>query len=363
MARKRTMTYAYSAVTAAGIVFLSVVVCSTPTVIHSQGLSEAERLDRCHNNKVRLDELQAQSAAIEKQIAGIWSDEKIARTRTQLVAIRQLRGDERQLSWFVMRGSTLESILREHNLMSRWSSCLKANWRPSEFDQYNVQAKQTCLTDLESRLGRKIDAAVKDQGRRSELEKQKADLERQMHNHRVNLSALGCKEAADSPSANLNEPLRIDQKTPQELQKILEESSGERQPEQKTTKPVTREKPPEQKSSTAATRTGTPDCQVIKNNISGFEKELKQLDKNYTNEMRSLLSNEARASFDNCVFYTESMQPKPPSPTDYCLNEVIRDPNLGGSWEYRRDMLKRHKAELEAKIKTERTKLQSLKCP
>lgn len=317
--------------------FLLLILCG---VAQGQELTEQQRQERCQNNTNRIAELRKQSKQLDEEILNFWSDEKIARARSAQVAIRRVRANPPQ------KGESVPEAI--YGVLHAFPE-LNVEW--DAFDSINDR-----LEGMDRRLSEEIALAKSQLPRRVELEKQKVELERQIQEHRVNLSALRCDELkAGEPKINPNEPVRIDDKTPEELQKILEEGAKTQggQPQTKTQPP-----PAEQQEQSA-------DCQNTKNHIAELEKELLQVEKALASDLNSVLrERNLEQSWKNCVFFAESMEPKPPSVEDFCLKEMEKQTGekISVPMSAERTKLQQRKIAIEQELRTLRSKLAKLPC-
>ena len=155
----------------------------------AQDLTEAQKQERCENNKKRLTELEGQLRAVKADLSKSMSEEEMDDTR-----------DKRD---FVIKVSKV--------FFKKTAAANKVNWKRinvigAEYNfRFNDCINDTrndvlfCLQLLENLIRDKIDMAGS--VNRGEMLTQKADVEKQIASHRTNLIALGC----DKINKNSNE--------------------------------------------------------------------------------------------------------------------------------------------------------------
>ena len=156
----------------------------------AQDLTDAQKQERCENNKKRLTELEGQLRAVKADLSKTMSEEEMDDTR-----------DKRDFLIKFIRGYLGESYWKNT------AAVINANWKRINvigaeynfsFDgcvkkaeaKFETLPELDCLNDLERLIRHKIDMAGS--VNRGELLIQKADIEKQIASHRTNLIALGC---------------------------------------------------------------------------------------------------------------------------------------------------------------------------
>jgi hypothetical protein len=158
-----------------------------PGTAHSQDLTDEQKLERCQNNKNRIVELETQLRVINAELSQSMEPKEIENARDKMIFMKRIRA----LEFIDLSKEKLDSIKRiskEYYDNEAYLACepYYSNTYPSHpiFNQ--------CIRDLENIIGRKIDKGVSLLSKKTELTTNKADIEKQISDHRTNLIALGC---------------------------------------------------------------------------------------------------------------------------------------------------------------------------
>ncbi len=143
---------------------------------HAQ-LSDAEKQERCKNNKIRIADLEAQIQGIDADLSFSMGEKQLEDTRTQLVYIKSIRYGKAK-----MDAVKFNRISANHNF--NLQDCIDAA-RGSNRDPYG-----TCLANLEKKIAAKIDKSLS--YNRPRLLAQKEEVNKQLEAYRNNLKSLGC---------------------------------------------------------------------------------------------------------------------------------------------------------------------------
>lgn len=149
-----------------------------PVTAHSQDLTAEQRQERCQNNKNRIAELEKQLASVNAELSNAWTQKEIDTARTQMFFVRKMKrpGGKDASEW-----AKYDKIAAQYHFDDGECQESIAD-APSKIE--------TCITELEYIIGKKIDKATS-LNRPGLLAKQK-EIEKQISNHRTNLIALGC---------------------------------------------------------------------------------------------------------------------------------------------------------------------------
>ena len=138
----------------------------------AQDLTDAQRLERCQNNKNRLAELETQLRVIDAELSKTWSKKEIEDARENMVFVRSFGQKSRP-----------EDVKKIDRIAAIYN--------------FVVDGKgSSYLVQLENEIGKKIDKAVSLQNKRPELLNKKNEIDKQIASHRNNIIALGCDKAS-----------------------------------------------------------------------------------------------------------------------------------------------------------------------
>ena len=165
------------------------------TAIEAQDISEAQRLERCQNNKNRLAGLEKQLQITNAELSQAWSDKEIENARDKIIRIRFIK---KYYTEFEGGIKELELIQAQYNPAANYCFSLP--------ELLKLDAINNCINELEKTIFKKIDKAMALKSKRPQLINNKRSIEKQISNHRTNLIALRC----DAASVNTN----LDCKTP-----------------------------------------------------------------------------------------------------------------------------------------------------
>jgi hypothetical protein len=144
-------------------------------------VSEADRLQRCENNRSALAQLQERSRQL-------WSDERIARTQAAVVALARLRNQidaAKSITWDpVYSGQELQA---QSEIIAGFRHSIAEIGR--SFDTYCLVGDTDCVDGIPGHLTRELEQAVARRG-------EGPQIARQIALHETNLRALGCDEVA-----------------------------------------------------------------------------------------------------------------------------------------------------------------------
>ena len=153
-----------------------------------QDLSEAQRRERCENNRNYLADYDRQLDAIEAKLNLTMSDEELARTRANRDFVWNVvqKGHNRNVAVREEQVAKLEelSTLYEYDLHKQCPKGLKA---------YN----SNCLAGLFDVIGLRIKTAEQANSQRDELYEKRKQLQRQRAVHQSRLDELGCGQTSE----------------------------------------------------------------------------------------------------------------------------------------------------------------------
>jgi len=154
---------------------------------NAQDLPEAQRLERCQNNKNRLAELETQLKVVSAELSQIWSKKEIEDKRDKMVFVKKLLSFNKGYPEEEEK-KKLDRIGVQYGFKSK--DCHEGTyWYFS------------CLAELVELIAGKIDKAVPLQNKRPVLVNKKNEIEKQMASHRTNIIALGCNGEASNNSS------------------------------------------------------------------------------------------------------------------------------------------------------------------
>ena len=167
----------------------------SPVYATGQDLSEAQRRERCENNRKYLAGYDRQLEAIEAKLKWTMSDEEFARARVHekflynlldlnvpaAVAAPPREVEEEQVAKLKELSSLYE--LDEQKYCPRGLKAYYSERRTSHSE---------CLWQLADAIGRRISTAERANYERDELNKQRTQLQRQRAVHQSRLDELGC---------------------------------------------------------------------------------------------------------------------------------------------------------------------------
>jgi hypothetical protein len=137
---------------------------------HSQDLTEAQKQERCQNNKNKIAELEAQVRVIDADMSQAMEPKEIENARKEMIFVRKMINSSKEPSkddW-----NTIHRIAAHYN--------------------YGASKQSHSFTELENIIGKKIDKAVSLEDKRPELINKKNEIEKQLAAHRNNLLKWGC---------------------------------------------------------------------------------------------------------------------------------------------------------------------------
>jgi hypothetical protein len=153
----------------------------------AQDLTEAQRLERCQNNKNRIAELIPQLRDIETQLAQTMSTKEIDKHREQLALVRKFK---QASSWDPI---AVQRIAANYNF--NMDECITKNYKN------HYPTSSFCLKELENIIVKKIDIALSLENKRPYLLGKKTELGKQLTEHQNNLIALGCNQVSGTEGA------------------------------------------------------------------------------------------------------------------------------------------------------------------
>ena len=145
-------------------------------------LSDAERMERCTNNKNRLAELETQLSVVDAELSQTMSKKEIEDARNKMVFVKKVGYTDVYSS-----NRELYKIAAQYNF--DWEKCM-------EYFIAEHRKPPICLKDLEKIIADKIDKAVSLQNKKPELLNKKSEIDQQIASHRNNLIALRCNETS-----------------------------------------------------------------------------------------------------------------------------------------------------------------------
>ena len=160
----------------------------------AQDLPEAQRLERCQNNKNRLAELETQRRVIEAELAKTMPEQEIEDTRGEMVFVKAIIKKAQNNKNILSDFKTMCTIADKYNFEYR--SCINTTMKASNMDDRYI-----CFQGLDDVIAHKIDKAVSLQDKRRELINENNEINKQIANHRNNLIALGCEKETGPISA------------------------------------------------------------------------------------------------------------------------------------------------------------------
>ena len=158
----------------------------------AQDLTDAQRLERCQNNKNRLTELEKQSAIVNAELRKIPEKKEIDDARDNMIFIKKLETD---------RIDNVKKLSEKQKLLYRKILSLY-NFDIGDCYDNSSANFTSCIVGLYTTIVQKIDKGSALLLQRPALVKQKQDIDKQIASHRNNIIALGC----DKTSFNGNTP-------------------------------------------------------------------------------------------------------------------------------------------------------------
>lgn len=160
-----------------------------PINVTGQEMSEAQRRERCDNNRRYLEDYDRQLDAVEAKLQLTMSDEELARARTQY-----------DFAW-----SVLQKGLNQRSKTVREEQVAKLEELSTlyEFDEqkYCPQGLKTynsdCMSQLAEHIRLRIESAKQANSQRDELYKQRTQLQNQVAVHQRRLDELGCGQTSE----------------------------------------------------------------------------------------------------------------------------------------------------------------------
>lgn len=151
----------------------------SPSMMRAQDLSDAERQERCDNNKARLPELEQQAQTLQTEVSYTAASE--VRARNGLALFNRALVDPQ----------ARESLFRQDWLRTPRARELTAEkfdleWK-DEYDDNTV-----FLRDLRDASIRQVERVKYVLTHKTEMQQQQADLNRQIASHRNNLVVFKC---------------------------------------------------------------------------------------------------------------------------------------------------------------------------
>lgn len=149
----------------------------------AQELTQAQKQERCQNNKNRIAELETQLRTVDAELSQTMTADEMEDQREQLAFVKMLKtnatsGTYPKNAWDPKKVAQISA-----NCNFNMDKCL---------ERYNNEpsAVKSCLSELEKIIESKID---KDKSlNRLELQAKKNEIEKQIASHKNNLIALGC---------------------------------------------------------------------------------------------------------------------------------------------------------------------------
>ncbi len=162
----------------ASAIFLVIICLSQPATAQ---LSDAERLERCQNNKTRLAELEIQLQVINADLSASMTKKEMQDARTNLAYVKSVR---------------LNKIMFDRTKFERVSAIYNVTYEECFYEvrQGTDHPTDECTTKLEKIIAAKIDKAVPLD--RTALLAKKKKIDQQIAAHRNNIIALDCDHKA-----------------------------------------------------------------------------------------------------------------------------------------------------------------------
>ena len=164
----------------------------------AQDLTDAQRLERCQNNKNRLTELEKQSAIVNAELRKIPEKKEIDDARDNMIFIKKLGSDYRIVN--------VEKLSEKQKLLYRKILSLY-NFDIGDCYDNSSANFTSCIVGLYTTIVQKIDKGSALLLQRPALVKQKQDIDKQIASHRNNIIALGCDKTSfngNTPNLNLS---------------------------------------------------------------------------------------------------------------------------------------------------------------
>lgn len=151
--------------------------------VAAQDLTEAQRIERCQNNKNRLAELEVQLKAVNTEISQTWTKQEVENARDKMIFVKKSTTLKKPPIEGTDDYIRLMAIAEEYDLnYFGYKNCLHVG---------EISFKD-CLKRLEILITKKIDKVLSAPSKKAELVVKKNEIEKQMSKHRTNLIALGC---------------------------------------------------------------------------------------------------------------------------------------------------------------------------
>jgi hypothetical protein len=158
---------------------LNLLLLPSPSIMRAQDLSDAERQERCENNKARLPELEKQAQTLQKEVS--YTAQSEVRVRNGLALFNKALVDPQ----------TRESLFRQEWLRTprdreRTVEAYDLEWK----DEYeNASVLLRALRDASIRQVERVKYVLT---HKAEIRQQQTALDRQIASHRNNLVVLKC---------------------------------------------------------------------------------------------------------------------------------------------------------------------------
>ena len=155
----------------------------TPVYAIGQDLSEAQRRERCENNRRYIADYDRQLEPIEAKLKSTMSDEELARAQANFNFARYILrwGDDENAAVKEEQVARLEELSRLYGLDQQ-------KYCPRGFKVYHGN----CVVRLAEVIRLRIEAAKQANPQRDELNKQRTQLQKQRAIHQSRLDELGC---------------------------------------------------------------------------------------------------------------------------------------------------------------------------
>ena len=160
-----------------------------PVTAKSQDLPEAQRIERCQNNKNRIAELEKQLRVVNADLSAFMGPKERDDVKTHLAYVRTLYEREKDMDWH-----QYDMVSAQYNFKNKDCASKRTEVEARPFK---------CIAELEKIITDKLNKAATLQNKRPQLISRKNEIDNQLSAHRNNLVALRCDETSSAGTCTL----------------------------------------------------------------------------------------------------------------------------------------------------------------
>lgn len=174
---------------AKSIVILTYAFFLLPFFVKGQDLSEAQKKERCQNNKNRITELEVQLRITDEELSQSMEAKEMETARSRMLEVKNFKNlaykDKNSANWN-------DRLIRVGRIAAQYDfeleDCIE------EAKLYSTSPRGVCFAALEIKIAKKINKAVT--LNRPALLAKKKEIETQLSAHRNKLIELGCDQSS-----------------------------------------------------------------------------------------------------------------------------------------------------------------------